>query len=123
METHSIDSTESNTLLKHELGLIERSSLLSVFSWLCGIISISKVRGGGFETQFFTIFLDNSKVRGGGFETHFFTIFLDNSVDSGLIERSSLLSVFSWLCGIISISKVRGGGFETQFFYNFFRQF
>ena len=41
METHSMDSTESNKPLKHELGLMERSSLLPVSSWLCGIISVS----------------------------------------------------------------------------------
>ena len=48
----SVDSTESDKSLRHELDLIYRSSLLRVSSWMCSIISISYARGCGFKTHF-----------------------------------------------------------------------
>ena len=44
MMTHSVDSVgcaESNKSLKHELCSIQRSSLLHVSLWCCGILSVS----------------------------------------------------------------------------------
>ena len=52
-EMHSIDSTESNKSLKHELGLIFRSSLLPMSSWLRGIIFVSWVSDGGSRLTFY----------------------------------------------------------------------
>ena len=59
MEKHSVDSTEFNKPLKHELGLILRASLLLVSSWHCGIITVYQVGGDGFETHFLQKYLTN----------------------------------------------------------------
>ena len=55
METHSIDSTESDKSLKHELGLIYLCLHGSVVSSLS-----LKWEMGGFETNFLQKYLTNS---------------------------------------------------------------
>ena len=44
----SVDSTECDESLKHELGSIQRFSLSPVSSWCCDIIFVSYARGCGF---------------------------------------------------------------------------
>ena len=54
MEMHSVDSTESNKSLEHELGLICDPCLHG-----CAVPSLS-VRGGGFKIHFLQKYFTNS---------------------------------------------------------------